>query len=1363
MNLDAVQAADCAALGGCYVYAWIDDYDWSDTNAQYTIYHYDAGTLVSEVLYVNQQPNQDGVGLDEGPQWIKLSNQRFNFIQQDGSSQVSIKNAHYFVWSDTNNDGIQDPDEVYLINIPGSGYGVNSYSLEYYQFNDLNNNNSVDDGELTRLLDSADYAAIKPVRFDETGTLITDDSELAYVVRQNFADWYSFYRRRMLTAKAAVGLTVADMERVELGVHTINRTFHEPLELMVTAEGAEKIEYLKTIYNINPDGSTWLRRGLDDVGRYFDEGDSGDYSNLQTSEGLPDGDISVFWDATTEDDVDDIDDSGGECQRAYVIAMTDGYYNQSFSITNQDGNSAYALSDATSNTLGDISHRYYDRDLDSVLDDLVPQKGFDDNPRQHMVTYGVSFGVFGQFDPDLYPDCLPACDNPGQDGCPELEDLGKVTDCITNGDGDTECRTCKSDSSGVVTCSTDRSVGPFDEMCPEWHSYIGSQNPRSVDDLFHASVNGRGKFLNAADPAELVASMKAIKDLIEESEGTASSVSINANKIEANTLLFQTSYDSGDWSGDVAAKCLDLFGNVAPCEGVTCETGCNENYEACLDLCSVGDADCDNVCFAARVSCYTSNNCDSYQTCGAVHTECVDDCSGVDGCIPACDLAKRTCLADPPEIKWSASEQLVGLGWGSRQIITANSSGVGIPFRWGDSNDGTHDGLTGSMKVMLDAESEQLNFLRGDNSCEEGNLTGCTRGYRNRSSMLGDFINSEPYYYDNTTLGIDWVVAGANDGMLHFFNGNTGIEDFAYVPNTVFENLSELTEPGYTDTHRFFVDGFVTVEELGSAAIMIGGLGKGGKGFYALDLEAAIGALNSTTVESAATSIVKWEFNTNTPNSVSNAVDVNTLSDHLGYSYSRPQIIKSNDTSAEWLLVFGNGYESASGHAVLFIVGLDTAGNIIWTHIIDTGVGDAGPDNCNGLSSPAIIFPQGDGENDFIYAGDLLGNMWKFDISDGDRNNWGIYFQDDSVPSVPQPLFTAKSDAGWRQPITMQPDVTSTCINGTEGYLVAFGTGRLYNPEIDNLDNSIQTMYGIWDWSAEWEAWGTPGSSTYLGEFESQNTANTAACSNSCDVIETQCEFDCLGNTECELQCLDDQMSCYSNCSAVRNLSNVSNIVGDTASSEYVGLLQQYQVSVTGIKYNSDGTVESQEYGQTNLNAVDEVVRTISNNQIEWLLPSEITDFISETNKRTHHVGWYFDFPANGERALKDVTIASGKLIFTTSTPSDTPCSGGGTSSIWAVNTCTGGRTGNAFFDLNGDGIINQNDYVNIGTPDNPIYVASSSVSVEGISPAPTLVEVEQAIDRLYFPDNREDTGLNQLGTQGFGVPILYWRELDWQ
>ncbi len=914
----------------------------------------------------------------EGPRWIRIGNQAYNFIEQSGAATVSVRNSHYFVWSDTNSDDVRDLGEIYLINITGNGHSLGDYALEYYQFNDSNGNDRVDDGELIELTNPP--TAIIPVRFDETGTQITDADELAYVVRQDFADWYSFYRRRMLTAKAAVGLTVADMDRVELGVHTINRSTHEPLELMVNADGAEKIDYLAAIYNINPVGSTPLRRGLNDVGQYFESGNVGDTGVLQTTEGLPAGDTSVFWDATVDDDLDDIDDSGGECQRAYVIAMTDGYYNGGFTIGNRDGNSVFALTDGTSNTLADIADEYYHTDLDTTLADLVPEKGFDDSETQHLVTYGVSFGVFGQFDPDLYPDCLPACDTPGQNGCPELEELGKVDDCITNGAGEIECFTCTRDSSNVVTCSGARSVGPFDNMCPDWHSWIGSQNPRSVDDLFHASVNGRGEFLNAADPAELVASLKAIKDLIEENEGTASSVSINANKIEANTLLFQTSYDSGDWSGNIEAKCLDSRGNVAPCDGVTCESSCNENFETCLGLCAIGDTACEEVCINARNNCYTSNNCESYQTCSGAHTSCVDACNNNTACETICDNVRETCLQDPPEVKWSAEEQLDTIGWAAREIVTADGLGNGLPFRWDD--------LTGFMKGQLDGQQQQLNYIRGDHDCEQGNLTGCMMDYRERESMLGDFINSEPYYFKNTALGIDWVLAGANDGMLHAFDGSTGDELFAYIPATVFGNLTDLTDPGYNDTHQFFVDGYVTVKDLGNTIMLVGGLGRGGRGYYGLDLSEANTGLNLGSVESRAGSIVKWELNTSTPDTISFPTTPGALSDHLGYSYSRPQLIRSNDPSAEWLLVFGNGYDSASKHAVLFLVGLNSAGDIVWTHTIDTGVGDANPalDNCNGLSSPAIIFPQGDGFNDFIFAGDLLGNMWKFDISDANRS-----------------------------------------------------------------------------------------------------------------------------------------------------------------------------------------------------------------------------------------------------------------------------------------------------------------------------------------------------------------------------------------
>jgi type IV pilus assembly protein PilY1 len=1403
--------------GDYYIYAWINDFANSDGAARYTITYFDTATntYVSRTpARVNQRPDNPVGGTVEGPRWVRLENRLYHFKVQTGATDIIVPNAHYFTWYDADNDGVRDNLEIYLVTIPGTGRTIGSYTLNYYRFNDISNDLQVDDGELTQLIpgvDDTEIDRIKPVRFDENGDPITDSAQLAYVVRQNFADWFSFYRRRILTSKAAVGLTVYDMERVSLGVYAINRSVSDPLKYMEIANSTDKTNYLRTIYQTPPTGNTPLRRALGEVGQYFLRGTTGDNANLMTNEGLTSAsdssaaNASVFWDANSDVDTDTIDDSGGECQRAFVIAMTDGYYNEAYTIANQDTATngwPYALQDTAADGLSDIANRYYRMDLDSGLDNELTAKGFDEAPHQHLVMYGVSFGVFGNFDPNMYPDCLPECTTPGEDGCPELADIGKIipgTPYVN--------RVQMPDSSFTDTPTT--STGPWSNACPRWNTTNTIESPAAVDDLFHASVNGRGEFLNAGDPAELVASLKKIKDLIEENQGTAASVSINANKIEANTLVYQTSYDSGDWSGDVEAKCLDVKGNIASCEAVSCSSTCDTAYATCSAICTIGDTACEQVCTDARTACYTTNNCTSYMTCGTAHTNCVSGCdesctstctvtnaacvtacagdttciagcSSLDNacytsctttCKNTCDATKATCNDDPPEVKWSASDKLESVDWDDRNIITSNAAGSGLAFRWGDTNDATPDGLTNAMKATFGGQQRLLEYLRGDNSCEADNTTGCVLDYRVRSSKLGDFINSEPYYFKSSNLGINWVFTGANDGMLHVFNSSTGDELFAFIPYTVFGNLKELSDPGYNDIHKFYVDGYVTAKNLGDATILVGGLGKGGKGFYALDIDAAATAVATNDVEGSAQSIVKWEYN-----ALTQAADPAIVA-NLGYSFSRPQIVKSNDPSAAWLLVFGNGYDSPSGHAVLFLVGLDTDGDIVWTHMIDTGVGDTGP-NCNGLSTPAIVAPPGDTIDDFLYAGDLLGNMWKFDISSTDRGDWDVYFKEGTIN---KPLFEARSNPTgttlYRQPITMMPDITSSCINGTEGLLITFGTGRLLDPDVDSLDQSIQTMYGIWDWSAEWALQGKDPHAMYLGHFMPKTTAVSATCEATCNAelgdasTADTCLYNCLGNSECELECIEVADSCSNNCSSVRNLSNMANILGDASSAQYVALLEQRQISVLGLRYNSDGSIKDQVYGETNVNAVDEVVRTVSDNEINWLLPMENDGilepdeydlYINDTSKKISHVGWYFDLPENGERAVKDVRIVSGKLIFTTNTPSSSPCVGGGTSQLWAVEACTGGRSKHAYFDMNGDGVIDEKDYINIGTAANPKWIAPSSIKLEGIAPSASMFEVERNLSVLYFPDSRRDEKFGKLPVKPF-VPIRYWRELDWQ
>lgn len=1330
LNLTAGQA------GGYYVYAWVNEEATRDTNALYTIYYYNTSGVLTSTTYRRSQRPDNGVANTPryGARWIRLNSTPINFVAQSASAIISVPNAHYYTKDNNGN--------TYLVTMPGSGYTVGNYSLKYYLFNDVNNDNIVDNGELIEKAGADIPTEVIPKRKDALGNDITNPAQLAYMVRQDFANWFTFYRKRILTTKAAIGLSVEGMKGVELGLHTINRSASKPLALMETADGAAKISYLSTVYNLRASGSTPLRRGLYEVGRYYQKGNNtGEATGLTTTSGLgtakgptcTSSDTSVFWDAHQDIDTDTCDDSGGECQRAYVIAMTDGYYNENFTtLDNIDANSAYNTSsifrDGIGSTLADVAMYFYATDLDPDLGDNVPTKGFDNNPKQHLVTYTVAFGVNGQYNSNLFPDCLPSCKTPGSEGCPKLDDLSSLT------------WSAYSSGTGMVD-------GVFKRVCPTWWNDDpnGAESIRRIDDLYHAAVNSRGAFLNAADPQELVAAMQTIKDLIEDQTGTASSVSINANKVEEDTLLFQTTYDSSDWSGDMLAKCLDSVGLVSSCSRVSCELSCSTAYTACEAACPEGDAACLTACKTSRTTCTSS--CTG-ETCAQAQASCLAACTD-SSCQVACSNANRTCLLNPPEVKWSATKKLSTVTATTRKIVTSTEAGTGIAFRY--------DALTPLMKTQLQGDTHILNYLRGDATYERKNDSTNFRNFRNRSGKLGDFINSEPFHYANPTLGIDWVIAGSNDGMLHVFDGNTGDEVFAYVPQEVFKNLYLLPKETYNDNHKFFVDGYVTVQNLGNKVVLIGSLGKGGKGLFALDLTAA--HTHQGDIEANADKIVLWEY---TPSAFSSDA---VIRDNLGYSFFRPQIVKSNDTSANWVLVFGNGYESVNMRAALFAVGLDQDGAIQWSRVIDTGLGNS--TNCNGLSTPAMIFPQGDGKNDFAYAGDLLGNMWKFDLNDVQKDNWSIYFENTS--GVKQPLFQARSSAGYRQPITMQPVIISACPLDTKGYMVLFGTGRMLDPSDDFLDQSVQTVYGIFDWSAAWGALSPLAVNpkhTFLGAFQPDNTSLVASCTSSCATIRGDvsssgsCIYQCAGDAECEAECQLDYSSCVTNCGAVRNLSNVANIIGSTDST-YVTLLRQTQIWAGGINYNSDGSVKETVYGAANMDVYDQIARVMSDNMVDWYLPVEHAEFSSNPNKTMKHAGWYFDLPANGERIVRDMTVANGKLIFTSTIPSNSPCKSGGTSYHWAVDACTGGRLGSAFFDLNSDERIDGYDYINIGSEAKPIWVAVSAIGVRGISPAVTVVDVvKNAYERLYSPD--QDELATMLGNV-HGTPITYWRDLDWK
>lgn len=330
-----------------------------------------------------------------------------------------------------------------------------------------------------------------------------------------------------------------------------------------------------------------------------------------------------------------------------------------------------------------------------------------------------------------------------------------------------------------------------------------------------------------------------------------------------------------------------------------------------------------------------------------------------------------------------------------------------------------------------------INYLRGDRSLEAVN--GGT--LRNRTGVLGDIINAEPVVV--TYSGVPIIFQGANDGMLHVVDGRTdasaatrGQELWAYVPRLVHDNLAELANPAYA--HRYFVDGTPAAAEVTGFAfsrLLVGGLGKGGRGYYALDISSYAAA-----TEADAVSKVLWEFS----------------AANMGYSFGTPLIVK---TAAGWRVVVSSGYRngtnvppepSGDGRGRVWVIDPANPGAAIE---INTGAGTAAnPSGLAHLSRLANAAP--DALVRYVYGGDMLGNVWRFDLN--------------ANTAVRIAVLTDNGGA-VAQPVTAPPEV-SLVTGSTTKFVVYVGTGRLLaDADVpggvgENIwATQRQSIYGLFD------------------------------------------------------------------------------------------------------------------------------------------------------------------------------------------------------------------------------------------------------------------------------------------------------------
>ncbi len=414
---------------------------------------------------------------------------------------------------------------------------------------------------------------------------------------------------------------------------------------------------------------------------------------------------------------------------------------------------------------------------------------------------------------------------------------------------------------------------------------------------------------------------------------------------------------------------------------------------------------------------------------------------------------------------WDAGSLINPANWSTRTIITNKTDG--IPFRWNQFS-------ATEQTAYFNAQQDLLEYLRGKN----------VAAYRSRPSLLGDIVNSAPQYvgppnaryresleessyaafqaaYANRT---PMIYVGANDGMLHGFDANTGVERLAYIPGKLLDMLKNLgavdnpattnIDESYNANHKFYVDGSPTVVDAYIGAwrtVLVSGLNKGGQGIFALDVTNPQDTGKPASFSEAnAASIFLWEF--------TDADDAD-----LGFTYSQPAIVRLQNGT--WAAVFGNGYNntvadgnaSTTGDAALYIVNLQTGALI---KKISTNVGMAedptGTNRPNGLATVAPVDVDGDASVDYIYAGDLFGNLWKFNLDSTNSNQWGLDYK------LYQACAAATCTASNRQPITTRPTIIRHPNSG--GQIVLFGTGK-YLEQADNvsLNGGVQSFYAIWD------------------------------------------------------------------------------------------------------------------------------------------------------------------------------------------------------------------------------------------------------------------------------------------------------------
>lgn len=827
--------------------------------------------------------------------------------------------------------------------------------------------------------------------------------------RQNYANWMKYHSNRLDLAKTGIGYAFQNVGgNFRLGWGLINTIQSGNLDSGVApfevadasnANMPNRVSFYNWLYaRTGTVGGTPNRKALENVGKYYTRYDNkGPWADnpdtTSTSTSNPGGSTK--------------DSTAKTCRRSYSMLVTDGYYNDSYSgpnsVTgfaasqpNADGISAVSYS-GTDKAGNSISFSYDGPNNKVSYNNLITgYTTVNGTANLYKDTYSNTFADVAMYYwlSDLRPDLtdnVPVVAASSDGSMPANPSFWHNMTFF----GVTLGVTGTLPQTSTVTANLTSGTANTDYA---GNSVTGWPQPQSnavsaIDDMWHATVNSHGRLLNANNAADVSNAMEHMLAQIISTTASESGVAASSTKLITGTRKYTPTYTSGSWVGNVIA---------------------------------------------------TSLNTSAVDTCTAWMISGTAPTVGVYPLPPCSPLVNPTAFNGIPAAA-------------SRNIYAWN----GTTYGNFDASNTYVKGIVTPGIGLLGTQAQLINYIRGDQTYED--TSSAPVYYRQRSGLLGDIINSTPSFvrsgidmgYANLPAGTygqssykstltSWnargegiLFAGANDGMLHGFRdlGDSGqaagSEVFAFVPKAVMPNLNKLAKRSYS--HQYYVDG-TTNEVQGCLTspqssctswsdILLGSLGAGGQEVYAIDVT----SLTPGSTMGLSASSILWEITT-----------ASTGYANLGNIVST-DIQSGLAMNGQWVAVFGNGYYGADGKAHLYVADLKTGALVA---DINTGVGPS-----NGLSGVTLVR---DSNMRIIgaYAGDLLGNMWKFDLTASSQTNWAVGLGG-------SPLYAA----GSTRPITAAPAIVA---NPNGGRVVTFGTGQLFT-QVDLSSTTQQALYGVWD------------------------------------------------------------------------------------------------------------------------------------------------------------------------------------------------------------------------------------------------------------------------------------------------------------